>query len=49
MIQGLITGRDVFLRSYLIIREFGTSTWLRCCFVVLARRRTTFLELVFAH
>jgi len=49
MIQGLITSRDVFLRGYLIIREFGPSTWLRCCLVVFARRRTTFLELVFTH
>jgi hypothetical protein len=47
MIQGLITSKDVFLRGYLIIREFGPSTWLRCCLVVVARRRTTFLELVF--
>jgi hypothetical protein len=49
MIQGLITSRDVFLRGYLIIREFGPSPWLRCCLVVIARRRTAFLELVFAH
>ena len=49
MIQGLITGKHVFRRGHLIVREFGLSTWLRCCLVLLTRRRTTFLELVFAR
>ena len=49
MIQGLITSKDVFLRGNLIVREFGVATWLRCCLALLAGRRTTFLELVFAH
>ena len=49
MIQGLITSKDVLKRSHVIIREFGFSTWLRCCVVLLTGRRTTFLELVFAR
>jgi hypothetical protein len=49
MIQGLITSKDVFLRGNLIVREFGISTWLRCCLVLLTGRRTTFLEMVFAR
>ena len=49
MIQGLITSKDVLLRGYPIVREFGIGTWLRCCLVLLKGRRTTFLELVFAR
>jgi hypothetical protein len=49
MMQGLITTRDVFLRGGVIVREFGVSIWLRCCLALLARRRTTFLEVVFAR
>ena len=48
MIQGLITSKDVLLRGSIIVREFGLSTWLRCCLVLLTGRRTTFLEVVFA-
>jgi hypothetical protein len=48
MLQGLITTRDVFLRGGVIVHEFGVSIWLRCCVVLLTRRRTTFLEVVFA-
>ena len=47
MIQGLITSKDVLLRSVVIVREFGLVTWFRCCLVLISRRRTTFLELVF--
>jgi len=49
MIRGVITSQDVFLRGALIVREFGLGTWLRCCLVLIAGRRTTFLELVFAR
>jgi hypothetical protein len=49
MIQGFITSKDVFLRGYPIVREFGIRTWLRCCLVLLEGRRTTFLELVFVR
>ena len=48
MIQGLVTSRDVFLCCGLIVREFGIATWLRCCVVLVTRRRTTFLELAFS-
>jgi hypothetical protein len=47
MIQGLITGKDVFLRGAIIVHEFGIVTWLRCCLVLFSGRHTTFLELVF--
>lgn len=47
MIQGLITSKDVFLRGTVIVREFGLSTWVRCCLVLISGRHTTFLELVF--
>jgi hypothetical protein len=49
MIRGLITGKEVLCCGRLIVREFGFLTWLRCCLVLLTRRRTTFLELVFAR
>ena len=48
MIQGVVCGKDVFLRAPVIVRHYGLATWLRCCEALLARRRTTFLELVFA-
>jgi hypothetical protein len=49
MIQGLITSRDVLLRGAVIAREFGLSTWLRCCLFLLTGRRTTFLAIIFAR
>jgi hypothetical protein len=49
MVRGLITSKDVLLRSTVIVREFGLWTWLRCCLVLFSRRRITFLELVFAR
>lgn len=48
MIQGVITGKDVILRAPTIVRQYGLATWFRCCEALLARRRTTFLDLVFA-
>jgi len=47
MILGLITTKDVFRHARTIVREFGAATYLRCCLVVLSRRRSTFLECVF--
>jgi hypothetical protein len=48
-INGLITTRDVLKHSATIVREFGTGTYLRCCFAILCGRRTTFLSVVFAR
>jgi hypothetical protein len=47
MILGLITTKDVFRHTRMIVREFGAATYLRCCLVILRRRQTTFLECVF--
>jgi len=46
MICGVITGRDVLRHPGIIVREFGTAAWLRCCMAILLRRRTTFLNCV---
>ena len=46
MISGLITTRDVFRHAATIVREFGPAAYLRCCLVILRRRKTTFLECV---
>ena len=46
-INGVITTREVFRHSALILREFGPGAWLRCCRAIVLRRRTTFLTCVF--
>ena len=45
-ICGVITTRDVLRHPGIIVREFGTAAWLRCCVAILLRRRTTFLNCV---
>lgn len=45
-ISGVITTRDVFRHTATIVREFGPSAYLRCCWAVLSRKRTTFLDCV---
>jgi hypothetical protein len=47
--SGLITTRDVLRHSATIVREFGATTYLRCCFAILTGQRTTFLNIVFAR
>jgi hypothetical protein len=47
-IAGVITTKDVLRNTAIIVREFGTTTYLRCCLAILVRPRTTFLECVFA-
>ena len=44
---GVITTGDVLKHAPTIVREFGPAAFLRCCLVVLACRRATFLECVF--
>jgi len=45
-IGGVITTRDVLRYGGIIVREFGTAAWLRCCVAILLRKRTTFLNCV---
>jgi hypothetical protein len=47
--SGFITTRDVLRHSAIIVREFGAATYLRCCFAILSRQRTTFLNIVFGR
>jgi hypothetical protein len=49
MISGVITTRHVIRHAAIIVREFGAAAYLRCCLVLLRRRRTTFLECIFAR
>ena len=46
--RGLITGRDVVLHAFPIIRLWGLPTYLRCLRATLSRRPTTFLAVVYA-
>jgi len=46
-VRGVITSRHVLTHAALIVREFGLTAFLRCCLVIVQRRKTTFLECVF--
>jgi hypothetical protein len=39
--RGIITGRDVILNVWIILREFGVRCLLRCLWVLASGRRTT--------
>ena len=45
-ICGVITTKDVLRHGAIIVREFGTAAYLRCCVAILLRKRTTFLNCV---
>ena len=45
--RGIITSRDVVRNVGTIYREFGGRCLLRCLWVMVSGRRTTFLELAF--
>jgi hypothetical protein len=45
-ICGAITTKDVLRNGRTIVREFGAGAYLRCCFAILLRKRTTFLNCV---
>ena len=47
-ICGVITTKEVLRHSATIVREFGATAYLRCCKAIVLRRRTTFLNVVFA-
>ena len=42
--RGVITGREVLENLGIIYREFGATCLLRCLWVLLSGRSTTFLE-----
>jgi hypothetical protein len=46
VIRGVITTKHVLRHAAVIVREFGLDVFLRCCFVLVRRRKTTFLECV---
>ena len=46
--RGLITGKDVLLHAFTIIRLWGLPTYLRCIRAAVSRRPTTFLAIVSA-
>ncbi len=46
--KGLITGRDVVLHTFTIIRLWGLPTYVRCLRATLSRTPTTFLAVVHA-
>jgi hypothetical protein len=45
--RGFITGREVLQNGSTIFREFGPKCFFRCMWVLLSRKRTTFLEVAF--
>jgi len=45
--RGLITNREVLRNWGVIWREFGFGCLLRCVWVLLGGRQTTFLDVVF--
>ena len=47
-ISGVITTKEVLRHTATIVREFGAATYFRCCKAIVLRRRTTFLNVVFA-
>jgi len=49
MVQGLITAKHVLRHGPTIVRSFGVRRYLRCLSALIRRRRTTFLELVWAR
>jgi hypothetical protein len=44
--RGLITGRDVALHPFTIIRLWGVPAYVRCLRAVLSRTPTTFLSVI---
>jgi hypothetical protein len=46
--RGLITGRDVVLHAFTIIRRWGLPTYVRCVRAITSGGATTFLAVVTA-
>ena len=47
--RGSITGRDVVLHAFTIVRLWGVPTYVRCLRAALSRRPTTFLAVLHAR
>ena len=47
--RGVITGRDVVQNVGIIYWEFGVRCLARCLWVLVAGKRTTFLEVISQH
>jgi len=47
-ISGIITTKEVLRHGATIVREFGAAAYFRCCTAIVLRRRTTFLNIIFA-
>ncbi len=45
--RGVITGKDVVLHSFSIVRLWGVSTYLHCFWAAITRRPSTFLGLLY--
>jgi hypothetical protein len=45
-VRGTITGRDVLLHSFTILRLWGPSCYVRCLKAIVSRRPCTFLEVI---
>jgi len=48
-ISGVITTKDVIRHGGIIVREFVSAVYVRCCVAILLRKRTTFLRCVFCR
>jgi hypothetical protein len=46
--KGIITGKEVFLHSPTIVRHWGLAAFLACAWAAVARRRSTFLSVLYA-
>lgn len=46
--RGVITGKDVVLHSFAIVRHWGAATYLHCLWAALTRRQATFLGVIHA-
>lgn len=45
--RGAITGKDVILNSLSIVRFWGVGTWCSCMWAAIARKQTTFLDVLY--
>ena len=46
--RGVITGKDVFLHAFGIVRLWGVSTYLRCLRAAISRKPSTFLGVLYS-
>lgn len=46
--KGTITGRDVILHSFTILRCWGPGCYLRCLKAMVSRRPSTFLDVLYS-